>query len=64
MLLFRSKRVYYADGREVEFGITTVDWARIDPVDAGTRRVVADGMAILSDPDNILQALIEAVAGA
>jgi hypothetical protein len=43
-----SLRTWYADGREVEFGLTTPAWAA-QPLDEGTRRVVCDGMRVLYD---------------
>ncbi len=59
--LLQSKRVFYASGLEVEFGITPPAWAATAPVDAGTRQVVTDGAAIISDPHGLLAALLEAV---
>ncbi len=41
-----SLRVWYQNGPEVEYGITTPDWAAT-PLDAGTRRVISDGMIML-----------------
>jgi hypothetical protein len=41
-----SLRVWYADGPEVEFGLTDPTWGS-DPLDAGTQRVIADGMRVL-----------------
>jgi predicted nucleotidyltransferase len=49
-------------GLEVEVGIGPADWARTDPVDAGTRRVVADGARLLYDPAGMLAGLIRACA--
>jgi hypothetical protein len=46
-------RVFYADGQEIEFGLASKIWVGI-PTDAGTDRVVKDGMVILKDPDKIL----------
>lgn len=57
----RSLRVVYRHGLEVEFGLTTPDWAETQPVDPGTARVVRDGMRSLYDPAGILQALQAAV---
>lgn len=37
----RSRRVSYIGGLEVEFGFTVVAWASTDPIDPGTKRVVA-----------------------
>jgi uncharacterized protein len=48
-----SLRTFYKDGLEVEYGLTTPDWAEM-PMDAGSIRVVADGMKILNDPLGIL----------
>lgn len=52
--ILQSRRVHYVDGLEVEFGLTTEVWAAL-PLDAGTRRVVADGFAVLYDPDQVFQ---------
>ncbi|GAB7102850.1 hypothetical protein JCM4814A_11640 [Streptomyces phaeofaciens JCM 4814] len=49
-----------AGGLEVELGVTSTAWARTDPVDAGTRRVVTDGARPLYDPAGLLTALIRA----
>jgi predicted nucleotidyltransferase len=38
----RSLRVWYADGMEVEFGITDLGWGA-DPEDASTQQVIRDG---------------------
>ena len=48
-----SLRVWYADGREVEYGITTPAWAAL-PFDAGTQQVIQDGMKILFERDALL----------
>jgi len=48
-----SLRVWYQNGREVEYGITTPDWAAI-PLDEGTRRVIEDGMIVLFEQGNLL----------
>lgn len=52
-----SIRATYADGQEIEFGLAAASWAAL-PVDEGTRRVVSDGIVILSDPSGILERLI------
>lgn len=41
-----SLRVWYADGLEVEYGLTDETWAAI-PLDEGTKKVVFDGMQVL-----------------
>jgi predicted nucleotidyltransferase len=48
-----SVRVWYQNGREVEYGITTPDWAAI-PLDAGTQRVIEDGMIVLFERGDLL----------
>lgn len=53
-------RYVTASGLEVEVGIGSAHWARTDPVDAGTRRVVTDGARPLYDPAGIIGALIRA----
>src|ERR1700685_3934416 len=49
----RSRRVDYIGGLEVEFGFAVSAWASADPVDPGTRRVVADGIVRIYDPKSI-----------
>jgi hypothetical protein len=39
-------RAFYAGNLEVEFGLVPLTWANV-PLDAGTRKVVSDGMRIL-----------------
>ena len=58
----QSLRVHYRGGFEVEFGLTTPAWADLDPLDPGTRRVVADSCRVVYDPRGLLARLIEAVA--
>ena len=41
-----SLRGWYADGMEVEYGLTDVTWAAI-PLDEGTKKVVSDGIQVL-----------------
>ncbi|MCA2001769.1 MAG: nucleotidyltransferase domain-containing protein [Chloroflexi bacterium] len=48
-----SLRVWYADGREIEYGITDEKWAAI-PLDEGSRRVISDGMKVLFERERIL----------
>lgn len=57
--LVQSLRVTYADGSDVEFGLTRVVWAE-PPLDAGTVRVIRDGLRVVSDPAGLLRAAIEA----
>jgi hypothetical protein len=60
-----ERRLLLPSGLEVEVGVVLPLWASTDPVDAGTRRVVTDGMRILYDPDHRFAALAAAcqVAG-
>lgn len=51
--LVTSIRIWYGDGLEVEYGITDERWAA-DPLDEGTRKVIADGMRMLFDRGDIL----------
>ena len=55
-----ERRQLLQGGLEVEVGVTQPAWAATDPVDAGTRRVVTDGLRILHDPDGRLAALAAA----
>jgi hypothetical protein len=48
-----SVRVWYLDGLEVEYGITDEDWAST-PLDEGTRQVIADGMVVLFEQEDML----------
>jgi predicted nucleotidyltransferase len=56
-----SLRVYYTEGFEVAFGMTTLAWAAV-PVDPGTRHVVSHGMRMLWDREGLLGRLQEAVS--
>jgi hypothetical protein len=48
---------------EIELGFTSPSWAYLNPLDPGTRGVIADGCRILHDPTKILDRLCVAVAG-
>lgn len=56
-----SRHVYFSNGAEIEFGFGFPSWASINPIDAGTFRVVNDGCQILYDPENLLSQLIDQV---
>lgn len=60
--LVQSRRVHYADGTEVEWGLTDRRWVDrrwvTRPLDPGTARVIADGMRILYDPKGWLAKLL------
>ncbi|WP_460661923.1 hypothetical protein [Kribbella swartbergensis] len=53
-------RLVRRSGLEIEVDVTARAWANTDPVDAGTRRVVTDGMRVLHDPQAVLAALQKA----
>lgn len=55
-----ERRFALPSGLEFEVAIGSPGWACVDPVDAGTRKVVAHGMRILYDPDKLLLALAAA----
>jgi uncharacterized protein len=56
-----SRHVYLDNETEIEFGFGFPCWASVNPVDAGTFRVVSDGCRIIYDPDNLLDKLISQV---
>lgn len=60
----RSLRVNYLSGLEVEFGFVSADWASIDPIDPGTRQVVAGGLRVLYDPEMCLRQLAASILAA
>ena len=45
----RSRRVWYADGLEVEFGFALPAWLA-EPLDEGTRSVMRRGFRVVYDP--------------
>jgi len=51
--LLTSIRVWYTDGREIEYGITDEKWAAT-PLDEGSRKVISDGMKVLFEQEQIL----------
>ena len=57
----KTQRAFYRNGNVFEFNFVPPSWAKIDPVDEGTRRVVAEGMKILYDPQGILEKLQAAI---
>lgn len=48
-----SLRVWYQNGLEVEYGLTTRAWAQV-PLDEGTQAVVNDGMRVLFEREPLL----------
>ncbi len=53
----KAKRVQYADGKVVEFGFASPEWAKTEPCDAGTRAVVESGFRVVYDPEVLLRNL-------
>jgi predicted nucleotidyltransferase len=49
----QSVRVWYRNGREVEYGITGPDWASM-PLDPGSRDVIQGGMVVLFERGMLL----------
>ena len=58
----QERRLRLPSGLEVELGVGPPSWADTDPVDEGTRRVVAGGLSLLWDPEGRLGRLVEAVS--
>lgn len=56
--LVKTKRVFYENGIEAEFNITTEEWTKINPVDEGTKRVMTDGNKILVDKQDLFKKLV------
>ena len=54
-------RVWYADGPEVEFAVTTPDWCAADPVDPDTAAMGRSGLVVVYDPNGVLARLVEAI---
>jgi predicted nucleotidyltransferase len=55
-----EQRFATTSGLEVEIDVGRPDWASVNPVDPGTRRVVTDGARIMYDPTKILATLLRA----
>jgi predicted nucleotidyltransferase len=51
-----SLRVWYSGGHEVEYAFTDKMWCAL-PLDEGTKKVISDGMRILSERGSILSRL-------
>lgn len=48
-----SLRVFYADGLEVEYGLSDIEWGS-DPNDQGDAQVINDGLIVLYEKDGHL----------
>lgn len=51
-----SIRVWYGDGKEVEFGIVEPSWISI-PLDSGTIKVLSDGYKLIVDKQKYFEKL-------
>lgn len=58
-----SLRVWYRDGPEVEFGLTTTNWVAV-PLDEGANRVIMDGIKVIYEPMHLFRPVIEGFAQA
>ena len=56
--IVQSLRWWYADGPEVEYGITSSEWVN-HPLDEGTIKVLRDGVIVLLDRDGSLTRAVE-----
>ena len=56
-----ERRAITASGLEIEFGITSAEWASVNPVDEGTLRVVTDGMTVVYDRAGRMTALSQVI---
>jgi predicted nucleotidyltransferase len=56
-----SRRIWLSSGAELEISFAPLSWADVNPLDAGTRRVISDGCRILHDPDRCLDRLCRAI---
>lgn len=57
-----SLRVWYANGLEVEFGLSDPVWSSL-PLDAGTRQVLADGALLLFERVPLLSLALKDITG-
>ena len=58
----RSRRVWYADGLEVDFGFALPAWLA-EPIDAGTRNVVQQGFRVVYDPTGTIASRLRRALG-
>lgn len=56
-----SRHIYLDDKTVIEFSFGFPSWASVDPIDAGTFRVINDGCQILYDPKNVLSQLVNKI---
>jgi uncharacterized protein len=59
-----SRRMWLEDDRgEIEVGFAGPAWADVNPLDPGTRRVIADACVILHDPEGLLARALATAQG-
>jgi hypothetical protein len=58
-----SRHLLLNDGTEIEFGFGAPSWAAVNPVDPGTRQVVAGGCRPVHDPEGLIRELVHRVQG-
>lgn len=54
-----SRHLTFESGAEIEMSFVPPAWARVDPIDPGTRRVAQDGMRVVHDPEGLLGRLVK-----
>ncbi|MBS0240777.1 MAG: nucleotidyltransferase domain-containing protein [Proteobacteria bacterium] len=54
-----SRHLTFEGGAEVELSFVAPEWAAVEPIDPGTRRVASDGMRVVHDPNGMLARLVE-----
>lgn len=52
-----SIRVFYKNGKEVEFGIVETSWIK-QPLDSGTHKVLSDGFKVIVDKKGYFKDLV------
>ena len=55
-----ERRFALPEGIEVDCAVGEPTWARTEPLDPGTKRVVSEGFRVVYDPDGLLAALVRA----
>jgi uncharacterized protein len=57
-----SRRIWLEPGHEeLEIDFALPAWANVQPLDPGTRQVIADGCRVMHDPEGLLSRLCAAV---
>lgn len=56
-----SRRILTNPDAEIEMTFGETEWAAVNPIDAGTRRVVTDGFRIIVDKQDLFSRLLSAL---